>query len=122
MKNVKIQIFDVLEPGRPYWDKKHAFMFDVDDDYNSAPARLCHPNVPDISRRHRLIHFDTPILKDEGLVIELSNMEVLYFGIMSEIQWRLIRAWKLSNWVEFPNESASQRQNEFKDLAVLTLL
>ena len=37
-------------------------------------------------------------------------------------QWRLTRAWNLSNWVEFPNESASQRQNEFKDLAVLTLL
>ena len=41
---------------------------------------------------------------------------------MKRIQWRLTRAWKLSNWVEFPNESASQRQNEFKDLAVLTLL
>jgi hypothetical protein len=36
--------------------------------------------------------------------------------------WRLTRAWMLSQWVEFPRESAFQRQNEFKDWAVLWVI
>lgn len=103
MKNVKIQIFDVLEPCRPYWNEEHAFMYDTDNDYDNAPARLCHPNVPYIFGRRSLILSDTRILKvedlinglsnDEGLAIELSNMEVLYFGIMSEVIKELALPW-----------------------------
>ena len=41
---------------------------------------------------------------------------------MKAFHWRTTRAWNLIERVVFPNESVSQRQNEFKDLAVLTLL
>ena len=95
----------------------------------------------------KLVHPKTPTYFDcsaGGITIHPGNIRVNWDNLWQEpqsnvveqllnkiqannskeyvIQWRLTRAWKLSNWVEFPNESASQRQNEFKDLAVLTLL
>ncbi len=40
---------------------------------------------------------------------------------MKAFHWRTTRAWNLIERVVFPNESVSQRQNEFKDLAVCFL-
>ena len=57
-------------------------------------------------------------LRGVRLLMQGNVAVIVYFYF----HWRTTRAWNLIDRVVFPNESVSQRQNEFKDLAVLTLL